>query len=50
MNKTCAKVSEKTVVRKSLASQAEAKKAGSANIDEMKPPEHTFQQAEPAEY
>ena len=50
MNETFSKVSEKIVVRKSLAPKAEAKKAGNPNIDANETPRPPFQRAEPAEY
>ena len=37
-------------MRKSLAPNAVAKKAGSANNDAVTPQDHPFQRAEPAEY
>ena len=53
VNGTSSNVSEKIVVRKSLAPKVEVKKAGSANNDAdetPRPQNHPSQQAEPAEY
>ena len=50
VNETSSKVSEKIVVRKSLAPKAEAKKREMLILMRMTPQDHPFQLAEPAEY
>ena len=50
VNETSLKASEKLVMRKSLAPNAEVKRVGSANIDADETRRQPTQQAEPAEY